>query len=158
VVNKITKAGRIFIFVNRIALTVGVTLGLPLSLCLAQNDQNPVEKTGKTIEHGAAATGRTVKHGAEATARTVGKGVRKTGQTLEHAGQGTSSSHAAQRHHVRKPSTTSTAKTTPSPAASPAAMPATSPSPMAAPQEPAATPAVPAMTPKVPAATPTPGS
>jgi len=128
---------------NRLALVLGLTFGLPISLCLAQNDENPAEKTGKTIEHGAEATGRTVKHGAEATgrtvkhgaqatARTVGKGVNKTGQTLEHVGHGKSSTHTMHHRQASKRGTTGAAKETPSPAESknaPATAPAPTPTP-----------------------------
>jgi len=140
---------------NRLALVLGLAFGLPISLCSAQNDQNPVEKTGKTIEHGAAATGRTIKHGAEATARTVGKGVSKTGQTLEHVGHGTSSTHATHHRQATKQETTGAAKATPAESKS---APTPSPSPMAAPGgQPSPTPAQPEMTPNALKPTPTPG-
>ena len=77
------------------SILIGIlSLGAPLAL--QAQDQNPVEKTGKTVEHGAQATGRTVEHGVQATERTVGKGLKKTGNTLEKAGPG-----APSKHHVR---------------------------------------------------------
>ena len=86
----------------RLGLILTLAVAASLSICQAQGDQNPLEKTGKTIKngteatgrtlkHGAEATGRTLKHGAEATARTAGKGIRKTGQGLEHVGKAISS-------------------------------------------------------------------
>ena len=86
----------------RSALILALALALPLSICQAQTDQGPLERTGRTIKHGAQATGRTLKHGAQATGqtlehgakatgRTVGKGVRKTGRTVEHLEERSSS-------------------------------------------------------------------
>jgi hypothetical protein len=75
----------------RLTLILALALAAPFSVCQAQADQGPLERTGRTIKHGAEATGRTLKHGAEATGRTVGKGVRKTGQTLNHMGERMSS-------------------------------------------------------------------
>src|SRR6516162_1577712 len=81
-------------------LALAITLGFGLALAVHSQDQNPVTKTGKTvekaavktgqtIEHGAQATGETIKHGTQATERTVGKGFKNTGQTLEKAGSAT---------------------------------------------------------------------
>lgn len=75
-------------------LILASAVGLPLSISLAQADEGPLHKTGKTfekvvtntgttLEHGARATGRTLTHGAEATGRTVAWGAHKTGQTLK---------------------------------------------------------------------------
>ena len=86
----------------RSALILALALAVPLSICQAQADQGPLERTGRTVKYGAEATGRTLKHGAEATGqtlehgakatgRTVGKGVRKTGRGLEHVGERISS-------------------------------------------------------------------
>ena len=68
---------------KELALLLTVTFGL--SFAVYSEDQNPVTKTGKTVEkaavktgqtveHGAQATGETIKHGTQATERTVGKG------------------------------------------------------------------------------------
>jgi hypothetical protein len=75
----------------RSALILALALAAPLSVCQAQTDQGPLERTGRTIKHSAEATGRTLEHGTKATMRTVGKGVRKTGQTLNHVGERISS-------------------------------------------------------------------
>jgi len=82
----------------RSVLILALARAVQLSICQAQADQGPLERTGRTIKHGAEATRRTVKHGAEATGqtlehgakatgRTVGKGVPKNGRTLEHVGE-----------------------------------------------------------------------
>ena len=71
----------------RSALILASVLAVPLSVCQAQADQGPLERTGRTIKHSAEATGRTLEHGTKATMRTVGKGVRKTSQTLNHVGE-----------------------------------------------------------------------
>ena len=87
---------------GRLALILALVLAVPLWICQAQVDQGPLERTGRTIKHGAQAAGRTIKHGAEATGRTlehgtkaagrtVGKGVQKTDQTLKHTGERISS-------------------------------------------------------------------
>jgi len=75
----------------RSALILASVLAVPLSVCQAQADQGPLERTGRTIKHSAEATGRTLEHGTKATMRTVGKGVRKTSQTLNHVGEKISS-------------------------------------------------------------------
>jgi hypothetical protein len=75
-------------------LILALAAGLPLSISLAQADEGPLHKTGRTlekvatntgetIEHGAKATGRTLKHDAQATGRTLAKGAHKTGRTLK---------------------------------------------------------------------------
>ena len=125
------------------SILIGIlSLGVPLAL--QAQDQNPVEKTGKTVEHGAQATGRTVEHGVQATERTVGKGLKKTGNTLEKAGHGASS-----KHHVRTKHRTAEPSSSPSP--KPESSPTGSPAPTPLEKEPSPTPAA-------PGPTPTPGS
>src|SRR5208337_3612908 len=119
-----------------------LSLGVPLAL--KAQDQNPVEKTGKTIEHGAHATGQTLEHGAQATERTVGKGLKKTGNTLEKAGHRDSS-----RHHVKTKHRT--VEPSPSPASAPESSPAVSTAPTPLEKGPSPAPAAPALG-------PTPGS
>jgi hypothetical protein len=83
-----------------------LALGVPLSL--KAQEQNPVEKTGKTVEHGAEATGQTIQHGVQATERTVGKELKKTGNTLEKAGHGRSAKqHIRAKHRAVEPSVSS---------------------------------------------------
>jgi hypothetical protein len=86
---------------------VGIlALGLPLAL--KAQEQNPVEKAGKTIEHGAKATDQTIEHGVQATERTVGKEFKKTGNTLEKAGHFRSAKqHVRTKHRAVEPSVSS---------------------------------------------------
>ena len=94
-------------------LALAITLSFGLSLAVFSQDQNPVTKTGKTVEkaavktgqtveHGAQATGETVKHGTQATERTVGKGLKNAGNTLEKAGTETKKSKHHYKHRRKK--------------------------------------------------------
>ena len=91
---------------KHLALAITLSFGLPLAVF--SEDQNPVTKTGNTVEkaaaktgqtigHGAQATGETIKHGTQATERTVGKGLKNAGNSLEKAGTETKKS----KHHYK---------------------------------------------------------
>src|SRR5262249_2021447 len=73
---------RMFMESVRLALILVLALAVPLSVCQAQADQGPLERTGRTIKHSAEATGRTLKHDAEATGRTLKHGGEATGRTV----------------------------------------------------------------------------
>jgi hypothetical protein len=46
---------------GRSVLILALVLAVPLWICQAQADQGPLERTGRTIKHGAQAAGRTIK-------------------------------------------------------------------------------------------------